>query len=68
MDEQQVDHADQKSIGSSIRRLSGEQTEPFPPFPLPESPDISSKPNSINDPGNGVNLAGESSRRGTDVS
>ncbi|KAJ5565059.1 hypothetical protein N7513_001301 [Penicillium frequentans] len=68
MGEQQVDHADQKSIGSSNRRFSGEQTEPFPPFPLPESPDISSKPNSINDPGNGVNLAGESSRHDTDVS
>lgn len=68
MGQQQSDHADQTSLSSSIRRFSGEQTEPFPPFPLPESPRTSSKPNSINDPGNGVNLADESSRHDTDIS
>ncbi|KAJ5949185.1 hypothetical protein N7454_000769 [Penicillium verhagenii] len=65
--EQQPDHTDQRSMGSSIRQLSTEQTEPFPPIPLPESPDTSSQPNSINDPGNGVDLAGESSRHVNDI-
>ncbi|KAJ6084240.1 hypothetical protein N7486_011040 [Penicillium sp. IBT 16267x] len=68
MGEQQPDRIDARSVGSSIRRFSGEQTEPFPPFPLPESPDASSKPNSINDPDNGVDLAGGSTHHGTHVS
>ncbi|KAJ5778214.1 hypothetical protein N7520_001460 [Penicillium odoratum] len=65
--EQHLDNTDQRSVGSSIRRFSGDQTEPFPPFSLPESPVTSSKPNSINNPGDEVDLAGDTGRPGTDI-
>ncbi|KAJ5734389.1 hypothetical protein N7493_003175 [Penicillium malachiteum] len=58
---------DQRSIGSSIRQCRGDQTEPFPPFPVPESPEASSKPSSINVPDTGlVELTDEADRQDTD--